>query len=262
MAIARTFALTAFRRCLGPLWAVAVLALPACQTTERNLRQVPIVVAPYQAVLAVAPFSNESGVTLSSADILSVSDKIVAAVNETVGPDGSYGGGWRAVPLDRTLAAMRQLGISAIESEEDARQIIETIPVDGLVIGTLTEWGPYDPPEFGANVLLIGDDQRLKRALDATGLYGKTGDGPEKAADGSSEAVRPITDLVIELDAVNHRVREDVRTYAESHSDVTGGFDPPERYYLMVFDRYLDFVANRIVGGLVLRERQRASSGG
>ncbi len=262
MATARTFAHTAFRPGLGPLWAVAALALSACQSTERNLRQVPVVVAPYQAVLAVAPFSNESGVTLASADILSVSDKIVAAVNETVGPDGSYGGGWRAVPVDRTLAAMRQLGISAIGSEEDARRLIRTIPVDGLVVGTLTEWGPYDPPRFGANILLIGDDQRLNRALDATGLYGKTGDGPEIDDEGAPEVVRPITDLVIELDAVNHRVREDVRTYAESHSDVTGGFDPPERYYLMVFDRYLDFVANQIVGGLVLRERQRASSGG
>ena len=56
--------------------------------------------------------------------------------------------------------------------------------------------------------------------------------------------------------------RRVARQRIEGVSDVTGGFDPPERYYLMVFDRYLDFAANRIVGGLVLRERQRASSGG
>jgi hypothetical protein len=43
---------------------------------------------------------------------------------------------------------------------------------------------------------------------------------------------------------------------------VTGGFVPPERYYLMVYDRYLDFAADRIVSRLVVREKQRAASGG
>ena len=61
---------------------------------------------------------------------------------------------------------------------------------------------------------------------------------------------------------MNHSVRQAVRTYAESHSDITGGFDPPERYYLMVFDRYLDFVADWAVGGLVSRERYRARTEG
>jgi hypothetical protein len=42
---------------------------------------------------------------------------------------------------------------------------------------------------------------------------------------------------------------------------VTGGFDPPERYYLMVYDRYLDFVAHQVVSGLVSREKANARNG-
>lgn len=260
MATARIIAQTALAPCSGLFMGLVLLGLSACQTAT-PLKEVPLVAAPYEAVIAVAPFSNESGVSISPADIASVSDKIVAATNGTVGPDGSLEGGWKAVPLDRTLAAMRQLGITSVRTEADAQAIIRTIPVDGLILGTLTEWGPYDPPEFGANILFIGDDARLRAALNATGLYGRTGDRNENTPS-EPPAIRPITDLVIELDAVNHRVRNAVRTFAESHTDVTGGFDPPERYYLMVYDRYLDFVADRIVSGLVIREKRRAASGG
>ena len=260
MTTARNIAQTALMHVSSLLVGLVLLGLPACQTAP-PLNEVPLVAAPYRAVIAVAPFSNESGVSISLADIASVSDKIVTATNGTVGPDGAADGGWRAVPLDRTLAAMRQLGITSVRTEADAQAIIRTIPVDGLILGTLTEWGPYDPPDFGANILFIGDDARLQTALDATGLYGKTGDTNNQGPS-DPPAVRPISDLVIELDAVNHRVRSAVRTFAESHTDVTGGFDPPERYYLMVYDRYLDFVADRIVSGLAARERQRAANGG
>lgn len=255
MTIARSFASASSVRFLGSIPLCLTAALAGCDTTRSTLQTVPVVAAPYDAVLAVAPFTNESGVSISSADILEVSDKLVASLNETTGIDGGNQGGWRAVPVDRTLSAMRQLGIDVIRTEAEARAVIETIPVDGLVLGTITEWSPYDPPAFAANVLLLGHDERLRSGFDATGLYGRTGDQDPAQGDQEAGGVTPAVDLIVELDAVNHRVRAAVRTYAESHSDVTGGFDPPERYYLMVYDRYLDFVANQVVRGLIARER-------
>lgn len=255
MTIARSFASASSVRVLGPVLLVLSAALTACETPRSNLQTVPDVAAPYSAVLAVAPFTNESGVSISSRDILEVSDKIVASLNETTGINGSSDGGWRAVPVDRTLSAMRQLGIEVIRTEAEARAVIETIPVDGLILGTITEWSPYDPPAFAANVLLLGHDDRLRSGFDAAQLYGQTGDEQSSETDQETSGVTPVVDLILELDAVNHRVRTAVRTYAESHSDVTGGFDPPERYYLMVYDRYLDFVANQVVRGLIARER-------
>ena len=255
MTIARSFASASSVRVFGPVFLALAAALTACETPRSNLMTVPEVAAPYSAVLAVAPFTNESGVSISSRDILEVSDKIVASLNETTGINGSPDGGWQAVPVDRTLSAMRQLGLDAIRTEAEARAVIETIPVDGLILGTITEWSPYDPPAFAANVLLLGHDHRLRSGFDASGLYGRTGDENGSQSDQKTGGVIPAVDLILELDAVNHRVRTAVRTYAESHSDVTGGFDPPERYYLMVYDRYLDFVANQVVRGLISRER-------
>ena len=257
---ARSFANSVRGRFLVPVLAGLSVGLTGCDTTGPSLSSVPATVAPYAAVLAVAPFSNESGVSIDAADRLAISDKLVSGINQTIGPDGSMEGGWRAVPVDRTLAAMQQLGLESIRTEAEAFAVMETIPVDGIILGSITDWSPYDPPSFGADLLLFGRGDRLEAAFDAKRLYGSTGDASNPGSEPREASA--VLDLVVELDAVNHSVRQAVRTYAESHSDITGGFDPPERYYLMVFDRYLDFVADWAVGGLVSRERYRARTEG
>lgn len=255
MATARSHAHTPHRRRLRPVaLAATVLAIatagcrsePALRTPTRH-------VAPYAAILAVAPLANESGVSIDPATRAEVSDDLVAALNQVEG--------WAAVPLDRTLGAMAQLGLAEVRSEADARQLIATIGVDGIVVGTITQWNPYDPPRFGANVLLVGDRDRLRSALDPQRLYGRTGDG-DPAANADGGVVATVTDLVVDLDAVDHGTRRILRDYAAARSDVTGGFDPPERYYLMVFHRYLQFCADRVAAGLVERETVRLQSGG
>ena len=73
----------------------------------------------------------------------------------------------------------------------------------------------------------------------------------------ASQSPKTLTDVVGDYDATRHDVRQNARDYARSHSDVTGGFDPPERYYLMVFDRWLDFSADQLVDALVQKEHHR-----
>ena len=252
MAIARSLTPTPRGRRHGLVGlAVGIAAtLGGCATTP-SLKTPTRHIAPYAAVLAVAPLANESGVTIDPRTRAEVSDDLIAAVNGVEG--------WAAVPLDRTLAAMAGLGMAEVRSETDARQLIATIGVDGILVGTITQWNPYDPPRFGANVLLIGDDTRLRTSVDPQALYGRTGDADAASPSGT---VRSVTDLVVDLDAVDHGTRQRLRDYADARIDVTGGFDPPERYYLMVFHRYLRFAADQVVGGLVERERRRTSSGG
>ncbi len=256
MAIARSLTPTPLGRRNAPFGLIVGLTvgvaalLGGCGTTPPALSTPIRHLAPYAAVIAVAPLANESGVTIDPRTRAEVSDDLVAAVNQV--------DGWAAVPLDRTLTAMASLGMAEVRSEADARQLIATIGVDGIIVGTITQWNPYDPPRFGANVLLIGDDSRLRTAVDPQSLYGRTGDASAAPAGGT---VRSVTDLVVDLDAVDHDTRRRLREYAEARSDVTGGFDPPERYYMMVFHRYLQFAADQVAGGLVARERLRLQSG-
>lgn len=253
MAIARPLTPTPPGRRIGLVGlAVAMSALlGGCRTTPPALRTPVRPVAPYAAVIAVAPLANESGVAIDPRTRAEVSDDLIASINQVEG--------WAAVPLDRTLSAMASLGMAEVRSEADARQLIATIGVDGILVGTITQWNPYDPPRFGANVLLIGDDARLRTSIDPQALYGRTGDADSATGVGT---VRPVTDLVVDLDAVDHGTRRVLRDYADARIDVTGGFDPPERYYLMVFHRYLRFATDQIVAGLVERERLRLRSGG
>ena len=73
-----------------------------------------------------------------------------------------------------------------------------------------------------------------------------------------ASSVEPIA-LTLDLDAVNHATRGELRRYARSRLDVTGGFDPPERYYLMIYDRWLEFAAEMAVRDLVILDDIRSA---
>jgi hypothetical protein len=224
------------------------VGLSGCETPERKLQPSEPLVAPYAANLVVAPFGNDSGVVIRPDQQASVSDKLVVALNGVEG--------WQAIPLNRTLEAMRQVGLAEIRTLEEARSILRLVGGDGIVVGTITEWNPYDPPRFGANILLVADEAEVQAAFESRRLTGGTG----AVASNPDAPARTLTEVVAFFDATNHTVRGRVREYAKSNDDVTDGFDPPERYYLMVFDHWLDFSASELVSTLVDRERARVTS--
>jgi hypothetical protein len=226
---------------------VLLAGATGCSTKPERLAAPPTLMAPYAAVLMVAPFTNESGVDMGLDLRASVSDKIITSLNSVKG--------WQAVPLNRTLQAMQQLGVAEIRSVEEAQAVLEVVGADGIIVGTITAWDPYDPPTFGANILLVADEGEIQSSFEARTLTGRTGDAVQMA----STSPTTLTDVVGDYDATRHDVRQSVRDYARSHSDVTGGFEPPERYYLMVFDRWLDFSADQLVYAMLLKEQARVS---
>jgi len=241
------------RRTRRPVLAASILGaactgLFGCETPERKLQPAAPLVAPYAANLVVAPFGNDSGVVIRPDQQASVSDKLVASLNGVEG--------WQAVPLNRTLEAMRQVGLAEIRTLDEARSILRLVGGDGIVVGTITEWNPYDPPRFGANILLVADEAEVQKAFESRRLVGGTG----TAGSNPDAPVRTLTDVVALFDATNHTVRGQVREYAKSNDDITDGFDPPERYYLMVYDHWLDFAASELVSTLVDRERLRVNT--
>ncbi len=239
-----------FRRHLRSVRLAGLILLAGsfgCKTEPDRLSGPSAPAAPYAAVLMVAPFTNESGVDMRPDLRASVSDKLVTSLNAV--------DGWQAVPLNRTLQAMQQLGLGEIRSVDEARAVLQAVGADGIIVGTITAWDPYDPPTFGANILLVADEAELQSSFESRRLTGRTGDGMTL----ESQSPRTLTDVVGDYDATRHDVRQHARDYARSHSDVTGGFDPPERYYLMVFDRWLDFAADQLVDAMVSKEQARVS---
>ena len=163
------------RRIRNPRWwgvltlLAAVTPVCGCESTKLREPAPPqITTAPYEAVVAVAPFANESGVSIPPQKQLRVGDGLVTAINQ--------GKGWTAVPLNRTIQAMRQLGMDRVEDLESAFSLIDRLGVDAIILGTITEWAPYDPPRFGANAILVARNIALEATFDARALEGSTGD--------------------------------------------------------------------------------------
>lgn len=171
---------------------------------------------------AVAPFSNESGVT--NADGARVADQFVKVVEET--------DGLSCVALNRTIASMQLLGLRAIRSDADAVRLREAMGVDGLVVGTITGWDPYPPPKMGlaAQVYLRGE-----RPNPATGQP-IDGSVPSAAASGS-------------FDSSNHATLAALRRYSDARHEPGGPYG--EQIYLVDMSRYSEFASYEILAKIL-----------
>lgn len=238
-------------RPLAPL-ALALLLLigaasaPGCASGRRERPLVPpqATVAPYAApdgevLWAVAPLRNESGTTFVSGE--RVTDALIAAAAEVRGV--------RILPLNRTLAAMRALRLSSVDTPGQARALAQALGADAILVGTITAWDPYNPPVIGLNLALMGIQGPVETGFDPRELVGSPTD---HGTLGAGQDNRPIAVVSEHLDARNHQVLADVRSYA------TGRHDPRDaltwEVYLASMPLYTEFAAHYCVDRLVQSE--------
>lgn len=191
------------------LLCVAVAPIAGCQTNK--LAQPTVLKAPYlnERVWAVVPFANESGV--SEVDGAMVADRFVTEIEQV--------DGLRCLPLNRTLAAMKSLGMTGVRDLQQASTLMRTLQVDGLVLGSVTEWDPYKPLRFGAaiEVILAGEGSDRK-PVDLKELTMPTAESKGGAAPGKIQAEVSQGSRV--FDARNHETLTELERYAR------GRFDP------------------------------------
>lgn len=243
------------RRCAGPALAALAACLGAgCLNARHDVLRPPApVVAPYDAslgdvLIAVAPLANESGT--SAVDALGVSDKLAAAAEQVEGV--------RCVPVNRTLAAMESLGIRSVRDPGDARRLATAMGVDGVVVGTITAYDPYDPPTLGLALALFARTGAMhapepETALDTRDLSGAPTDTtPDER---TSFGDRPASVVSAHLDAKNHGVLESLRNYAEGRHDESSAMG--WKRYLASMDLYTEFAAQYMFRRLMEQESAR-----
>lgn len=221
-----------------------------------------------EPLLAVAPLRNESGTSLP--DIGALTDQLVAQVGQVRG--------MRVVPLNRTLAAMRASEIANVDSPATARKLAEVMGVDGVIVGTLTAWDPYNPPKIGMNLALFLRPGSMRPALaPAIGADGKplapggspagikeTGVDPVTLRTSAREPAtpprewldRPAATASEHLDGANHAVQQAVKDYAEGRHETVSALG--WRRYLASVRLYADFACYRMMDRLLDAERRRA----
>ncbi len=246
-----TSAQAMLRRCIVASTAALAAILAGCLHRGPALTPPHVTVSPYDTeqgdvLWAVAPLRNEAG-TLQ-ADVLSMSDRLVAAVEEVEGV--------RAVPLNRTLEAMRALRLDeGVRTPGDARKLAQAMGVDGVLVGSLTAWEPYTP-ELGLSLALFARPGALADGgpteVDPRDLTASpTGTVPR--ADRFAD--RPVSSISEHLDGKNNQVLLDVQRYAEGRADPASALN--WRRYVKSMDLYQEFAAHYAVERLMQAEWSR-----
>lgn len=236
------------------LLACLTAALAAgCSINPDNLHPPHVLAAPYDTVdgpvlWAVVPLANESGTSV--AEPMAVTDALVARITETRG--------LAAVPANRTIGAMRALGMTQVATVADARVLAKALGVDGIVVGSITAWDPYDPPKLGLSLALFAREGSLRTGgdwLDPVALeMAYTDQGLTPTTD-AAVLQKPASVVAGHLDGANHETQMEVRRYAEGRHDYEAALG--WRRYLASMDLYTDFAAYWAVRGLLDSERLR-----
>ena len=223
------------------------LMLGGCSHAPRIVEPV-VDTSPYQragrdVLWAVAPLRNESGT--SQADPLAISDDVVAAVEQVRGIS--------AVPLNRVIAAMRALGLAELSTPTDARRLGEALDVDGLIVGSITAYDPYDPPTLGLALALYlpgrPDGEALGDGLGPRELEWQ----PASLQTGAAQArVGPVALASELLDAKSNDVLLAVQRYARGRVEQVSASAWHRYTRSMVL--YRQFAAHEVVGRLIRQE--------
>jgi hypothetical protein len=236
---------------IGAAAAVAMLAIGGCRAKPTLVAPVELT-SPYDAsrgevLWAVVPLRNESGTT--HVDQFLVSDKVVAAASRVKGV--------RALPLNRTIATMRALQMTQLATPADAKRLATEMGVDGLIVGSITAYDPYDPPTIGLALALYARpgamDFRRADPIDIRDLQVRPTDYQYFPRSTFTEAPASVVSEL--LDAKNHQVLLDVQKYATGRHDPRGPYG--WKRYLASMDLFTEFAAWHAVSRLLDHEWAR-----
>lgn len=232
----------------------ALLVSTGCESADK-LDAPQVIVSPYdssqgEALWAVVPLVNESGV--SEADSFMVSDKLVAAIDQSRGI--------ACLPLNRTIAGLRAAGLNNLRTPQDARALAKVLGVDALVIGTITDYDPYNPPKLGMALMLFVNDRDEYTLTNADPMKLRQAYSDRQVAVNNANTSRPAATVSEHLDASNHDVLLQVKQYALGRHDKSSAMG--WRQILASMDRYTEFAAYTVVSRLVDQERIRVALAG
>jgi hypothetical protein len=230
-----------------------VTTLAGCSSEKGPHLEAPeVLVSPYsvtgsgEVLWAVAPLNNESGTT--AVDSLMVSDALVNKITETEGLG--------AVPMNRTLAAMRLLKMDAVRSPADARKLAEALGVDGVLAGSITSYDPYSPPKIGLSLGVFGRGGAMVPQTSRAGDPGVMRGGYSEQATGTSRfGDRPLTAVNLQFDGASHAVLMDVERYATGRHDYDSALG--WQRYVTSMELFTDYAAHASVRRVLDDERLR-----
>jgi hypothetical protein len=213
-----------------------------CESREK-LRQPRLLTAPYERpqVWAVAPFANESGVSIVRSDRIA---DLFAHQAEDVN-------GIAMIPVNRVIYAMQQLQMRAVATPAEAATLMNVLGVDGLIVGTITAYDPYPPLKLGVAVQLYRRDTPT-RAMDVDPLQISRASTEVAGSRPAPVAVAQVSGI---FDASNHQTLAWLDEYATGRAEPDSAYG--KRIYQVSMEMYTQFVAYRLLHDLLAVEQAR-----
>lgn len=205
--------------------------------------------SPYatRRALAVTPLRNESG--SAYADGLRMADLLTQQIDAAANLD--------AVPVNRVLAAMEQRGIVEVRDPRTAQTLMQALGVDGLIVGSLTAYDPYDPPMAGVAIELYTSQAVDQYELDLNRLtYAATDDASRLSDAEPADRRQPASMVSVVLRASDVPTRQELQRYADGRGPQKGVSSDWRRYRVNM-NLYEQFVAFAMVDRLLDAESRR-----
>lgn len=192
---------------------------------------------------AVAPPINESGVSIVQTD--RVADLLTEEVQRVPGIN--------AIPVNRVIAAMNQLNITAVHSVGDARALMGLLGLDGILVGTVTAYDPYRPPKLGmALELHVFTPHRRRYWGDPNDLVRSPTGEPSANANITPNPVAQVAGI---FDAEHTETQQLLESYANHHPIPENAYG--DDIYLVRMDLYTQFVCHQLINELLRTEQAR-----
>jgi hypothetical protein len=186
-------------------------------------------ISPYDQwrLWAVVPLRNDSGSRY--ADGAAFADALAQHLEGASNLD--------VLPVNRTLAALDTLEMSQPSSYAEAMQLMTTLGVDGLIVGTISAYDPYDPMKLGIAVdLYVHLDTILPQR-------------PRRST--------AVTSVSAFFNAADPIVRDKIERYAHNRGSLVDRDSHVQ--YRISMDLYSEFVAYIISWRLLDAESQRVA---
>ena len=226
---------------LGLIGAACVLSSGCTEKPKLYGRESSLVLAGPPRVWAVAPVINLSG--QQGVDALLQADLLYQQLQTVYGVT--------VVPVDRVAQVYAAAGIEQVQSVEQANLVMDQLGCDGLIVASVTQFDPYNPPKFGCALQLfekprgraipVGDPRELLRA----------GSAPE--AGQTLPAHSDFQQVVGMYDSANGSVRDAVIAYASGRHEPEGPMGVNE--YFSSMDRYCSFGYYTLLDSLLVQLR-------
>lgn len=227
-----------------------------CVSAPRDKLDTPtITVSPYDPLggdmlFAVIPPRNESGTTL--VDPFAIADDLVAAVQQV--------DGLRCLPVNRTIAALRAEQLDGVSTPAEVRRLAERLGVDGVLVGSVTAWDPYQPPVLGLSLALYlrpgALDSRLAPGIDVRELRYQPTEWSYFPA--SQFGDQPASSVSLHIDGRNHEIQKSIVRYAVGRDDTR--MPMGWRRYLDSMPMFTRFATHHAVARVLDHEAVRLST--